>query len=69
MTESQEKAREIVIKMQLQKSPLMFEQAKKCALICVTEIINANPHSNPLNTDGDSTMAFWMQVKEEINKL
>jgi len=35
-----EKALEIVIKMQFQKEPLMFEQAKQCALITVDEILN-----------------------------
>ena len=39
MTEQQEKAREIVIKMQFQKEPLIFEQAKHYALIEVDEII------------------------------
>lgn len=43
--------------------------AKKCALIAVQYIINANPHSNPLNTEVHSTMKFWEQVKTEINNL
>jgi hypothetical protein len=38
-------------------------------LIAVEEIINANPHSNPLNTDVYSTMEWWQEVKQEINKL
>ena len=42
---------------------------KYCALIAVNEIINANPHSNPLNTDVYSTMAYWLEVKNEIEKL
>jgi hypothetical protein len=41
----------------------------QCALIAVQEIINANPHSNPLNTDVYSTMDYWQQVKTEINNL
>jgi hypothetical protein len=44
-------------------------KAKQCALIAVDEIIKANPHSNPLNTDVYSTMKYWNEVKEEINKL
>lgn len=44
-------------------------QAKECALICAQYIIDSNPHSNPLNTDGDSTMGFWIEVKQEIEKL
>jgi len=43
--------------------------AKQCALIAVQEIINANPHSNPFTTEVYSTMLFWQEVKQEINKL
>lgn len=43
--------------------------AKQCALIAVDEIINANPHSNPFNTDVYSTMEYWQEVKQEINNL
>jgi hypothetical protein len=43
--------------------------AKQCALIAVDEIIRSNPHSNPLNTNVESTMEYWQQVKQEINKL
>jgi hypothetical protein len=43
--------------------------AKQCALIAVDEIINSNPHSNPLNTDVHSTMSYWQEVKQEIEKL
>lgn len=43
--------------------------AKQCALIAVTEIINSNPHSNPFNTDIHSTMYYWIEVKNEIEKL
>jgi len=43
--------------------------AKKQALIAVDEIINSNPHSNPFNTDIHSTMQYWIEVKNEIEKL
>jgi len=43
--------------------------AKKQALIAVTDIINSNPHSNPFNTDVHSTMQYWIEVKNEIEKL
>jgi hypothetical protein len=43
--------------------------AKECALIAVTEIINSNPHSNPFNTDVYPTMQYWIEVKQEIEKL
>lgn len=40
--------------------------AKKCALVTVTNIINANPHSNPFYADIHSTMDYWIDVKKEI---
>jgi len=40
-----------------------------CALTAVDEIIRANPHSNPFNTDIYSTMNFWQEVRNEIKKL
>lgn len=43
--------------------------AKQCALIAVDEIINSNPHSNPFNTNVESTMSYWQEVKYEIEKL
>jgi hypothetical protein len=46
-----------------------WEQAKQCALIAVDEVILANPHSNPLNTDVYSTMDYWQEVKQEIENL
>ena len=71
-----EKAEELFKKM-LSKNPSRQDgismidtiQAKQCALIAVQEIINANPHSNPFNTDVYSTMSYWQEVKQEINKL
>jgi hypothetical protein len=48
--------------------PMCFDTAKQCALIAVCEIINSNPHSNPLNTNVESTMSYWQQVKQEIHK-
>lgn len=44
-------------------------QAKQSALIAVQEIINSNPHSNLFNTDVYSTMSYWLEVKQEIEKL
>jgi hypothetical protein len=46
-----------------------YPTAIVCALVAVTEIINSNPHSNPFNTDGSSTMKYWQEVKKEIEKL
>jgi len=56
---AKEKARELVVKMQFQKQPLMFDQAKHCALIAVDEIISiVGRYSN-----------YWQEVKHEINQL
>ena len=41
----------------------------QCALIAVKYIIMANPHSNPFNTTGYSSMTYWYEVQEEIEKL
>jgi hypothetical protein len=43
--------------------------SKQCALIAVDEIISSNPHSNPLNTNVESTMEYWQEVKQEIINL
>jgi hypothetical protein len=40
MTQEEGIAREIVIKMQLQKEPIMFEQAKHCALTHIEFMID-----------------------------
>lgn len=47
---------------------LLPNDAIQCALITVQYIINANPHSNPFNTDVYSTMDFWLEVKQELEK-
>jgi hypothetical protein len=44
-------------------------RARQCALICVNNIIAANPHSNPFNTSVYSTMDYWLEVKKEIMEL
>lgn len=41
----------------------------KCALIAVDQIILANPHSNPFNTEVVSTMDYWLDVKKHIQNL
>ena len=42
---------------------------KQCALIAVDNIILANPHSNPFNTDVYSTMDYWIEVKKELEEM
>jgi hypothetical protein len=48
---------------------MAWERAKQCALIAVHNIILANPHSNPFNTDVYSTMKYWAEVRKEIENL
>jgi len=69
-----EKARELVVKMQLQKMPIMFEQAKQCALKSVDEIIAANPykwvkHEIFIEEHLISNLPYWLEVRKEIEKL
>jgi len=63
-----EKAREIYD--QMKGFRVKNSHRKTCALVCVDEIINSNPHSNPLNTNPVySTMDYWQEVKSEIEKM
>ena len=45
-----------------------YARCVQCALMAVDEIINSNPHSNPLNTEVYSTMEWWQKVKLEIKE-
>jgi len=71
----QEKAQELVNKFysRIDKERLLvnryWSNAKFCALITVDYIITSNPHSNPFNTDVYSTINYWQEVKQEIEKL
>ena len=62
-----EKAKELVEK--YANTNGVYGASKRCALIAVNEIIKANPHSNPFNTDVSSTMAYWNAVRKEIENL
>jgi len=42
--------------------------ALKAAIRSVKLVISANPHSNPLNTDVQSTMKWWEEVLSELEK-
>ena len=69
MNEHQTKAREIVIKMQFQKDPLMFDQAKICALIAVYEILDLNLGFSNCDENNWAIEKFYTEVKQEIEKL
>jgi len=64
-----EKAAELIVNYQLKCKSLNYDEAKQCALIAVDNIILANPHSNPFNTDVYSTMKYWAEVRKEIENL
>lgn len=67
MSEEQIRAREIVIKMQFQKEPLMFEQAKHCALISIDEIITFLKMQ--MGFYDEKAMEYNLKIREEILKL
>ena len=66
--DAEEKALELTKKI-LREVGYDFDIARLCALAAVDEIILSNPHSNPFNTDVYSTMGYWLDVKNEIEKL
>jgi len=67
---AKEKAIELYNKFRNENAVLAANvRAKKQALICVDEILSANPHSNPFNTVQESTHKWWREVKHEIEKL
>ena len=51
------------------KDPNSWLLAVECSVICVEEIILSNPHGNPLNSNAESTMEYWQEVKQEIQAL
>jgi hypothetical protein len=75
MITSKEKAYNLIGKFMMfdthDEDPFIIRQhrAKRYASIAVDEIILSNPHSNPFNTDVYSTMEYWQEVKQEIEKL
>jgi len=64
-----EKAEELFKKYRTLASDVNIEQrertAKKCALIAIDEILKCNPQSD----SEYSTISFWQEVKQEIEKL
>lgn len=46
------------------------ENTKLICVDCINEILNANPHGNPLNGNAHlSSIDYWVEVKNEIEKL
>ena len=42
--------------------------ATKCARLTVRTVLSGNPHSNPFNTELNSTFDWWFEVYNELNK-
>lgn len=67
--EAKEEAKELVLSFyiyvatQVGEIPMEWNKAKKCALICVDEILNA------VATIADKKYDFYTEVKKEIEKL
>lgn len=49
--------------------PMSDEMSKEYARLCVSQIILANPHSNPLNTDVYPTTDYWVEVRKELGNM
>lgn len=90
MNEAKKKAIDLVERFEYVETPEMdnvigeivqvnigYYSAKQCALICVDEIISANPAIIGYDEMSDGSkeiwyvynVIFWQQVKEEINKI
>lgn len=69
MSNPKEYAKEFVERMYFSSLKMTKKDARNCALIAVRYVINANPHSNPFNTQSQSTMGFWEEVRQEIEKI
>jgi len=68
MDKAEIKAREIIIKFQFQNPPLIFDEAKKMALISVEEIIKETKlHDLTIFQHGRT--GFWEMVKMAITNL
>ena len=59
-----EKAKELVDRFLNEIDVFGLRRAKKCALICVDEILKAHPNSNFMPIINE-----WNEVKKEIQKL
>ena len=71
---TKEKAKELVERFESHSRSIEFgmnfqdiNHAKQSALICVDEIIEANPMDFTVGMNCDK--AFWKEVKKEIEKL
>jgi len=66
-TKEQITVRMLVVKFQLQKEPLMFDQAKQCALICVDEMYDFAIIKGVY--EPQDVVDYITKLKQEINNL
>ena len=67
---AKEKAQELIDRFRV--GYINFEEAKKCALICVDEMISIPSIQTAYAqgyTNSKSNESYWHEVKQEINKL
>lgn len=61
------KAVELVLK--FSEATIQYDQAIKCALIAVDEIIQSQKCCNECEYEGSIEMKYWQEVKNKIRKL
>lgn len=60
MSEAEEKSIELIVRMQFQKKPLMYDQAVYCALITAETAFNASVDS--------ASEPFWSEVLDILKE-
>ena len=68
----QQQADQIILRAERRLATRMHEDRRLAIDIAcdtVIWILSANPHSNPLNSDGGSTYKYWNEVLEIIKQL
>jgi hypothetical protein len=63
---AKEKASELIVNYQLKCKSLDYQQAKKCALIAVEEILNHHSQEQGLYR---IDIYYWQQVKSELQSF
>jgi len=56
-----EKASELIVKYQTIVISLDYNEAKQCALICCNEVLG--------NMGADIDYIYWLEIKQEVEKL
>lgn len=56
-----EKSSELIVKFQTTIKSLDYNEAKQCALICCNEVLG--------NISADIDYIYWLEIKQEIEKL